>query len=79
MTRNDALQWLATVFDEPPENIKLDTPRDEISGWDSFGVLTLMADIDEKFGVQLTEKDSRGMKVVMDIFTFLERNGASFA
>jgi acyl carrier protein len=76
MTRDEALAWLAQVFEEPAGNVRPDTPRDEIVGWDSLGVLTLMADLDEKFNLQLSENESKDMKSIKDLLAFLEKNGA---
>ena len=76
MTRDEALVWLAGVFEEPPGNVRADTPRDEIGGWDSLGVLTLMADLDEKFNIQLSENESREMTSIQDLLAFLEKRGA---
>ncbi len=75
MTREEALAWVAQVFEEPPANVRPDTPRDEIGGWDSLGVLTLMADLDEKFDIRVSEKDVAAMKRVQDILDLLERGG----
>ena len=43
MNTQDAVSWIAEIFEEPPEGVSADTPREEIPGWDSLGVLTLMA------------------------------------
>lgn len=75
MTRNEALAWVAQVFEEPPDNVRPETPRDEIGGWDSLGVLTLMADLDEKFDIRVNEKDVAAMQRVQDILDLLERGG----
>lgn len=75
MTRDEALAWVAQVFEESPGNVRPDTPRDEIGGWDSLGVLTLMADLDEKFDIRVSEKDVAALKRVQDILDLLERGG----
>jgi acyl carrier protein len=75
MTRDEALAWVAAVFEEPPANVRPDTPRDEIGGWDSLGVLTLMADLDEKFDIRVSEKEMSAMTSVQDILDLLGRNG----
>lgn len=74
MTRDEALAWVASVFEEPVANVRPDTPRDEIAGWDSLGVLTLMADLDEKFDIRVSEKEMTAMTSVQDILDLLERN-----
>ena len=76
MTRDEALVWVATVFEEPPANVGPETLQDEIAGWDSLGLLTLMADLAEKFQIQLSENDIRGLASVKDILALLEQHGA---
>lgn len=75
MTRDEALVWLAGIFDEPAEKVRPETPRDEIFGWDSMGMLTLMADIDEKFNIRLGAKDLKDMTKVQDVLNMLEQHG----
>jgi len=75
MTRDETLAWLAGVFEEPIENVRPDTPRDAIAGWDSLGVLTLMADLDEKFDVRVGEKEMSAMTCVQDVIDLLQRHG----
>ena len=75
MTRDETLTWLAGVFEEPVENVRPDTPRDAIAGWDSLGVLTLMADLDEKFDIRVSEKEMSAMTTVQDVIDLLNRHG----
>ena len=76
MTQNEALAWLAGIFEESPDSISPETSRDEIAAWDSLGVLTLMAELDEKFDIQLDADEMDGMKKVQDVLALLERRGA---
>ena len=76
MTQNEALAWLAGIFEESPDALRPDTPRDEIAAWDSLGVLTLMAELDEKFNIQLEADEMENMKKVQDLLAVLERHGA---
>jgi acyl carrier protein len=75
MKEKEALTWIAEVFEEPLERIKADTLRKEIVGWDSLGTLVLIAALDERADIHLTEKDIDGMKSVGDILEILRRNG----
>jgi acyl carrier protein len=75
MNTQEALTWIAETFEEPSERVAADTPRDQILGWDSLGVLTLMASLDEKFDIQLTEKEMESMERVSDILAILKRAG----
>jgi acyl carrier protein len=75
MTNDEALAWIARLFDERVENIRATTARDAIAGWDSLGMLTLMADLDEKFDIQVGEKETSEMVAVQDILDLLARHG----
>ena len=75
MTRIEALKWIANVFDEPADRITPDTPRSDIREWDSIGVLTLMADFDQTFGIILSDEEIQSMKDVNDILEILRTNG----
>lgn len=72
----DALNWIAEVFGEPAGRIAADTPSSGIKGWDSLGTLMLIAELDEKFGIQLDEGEMYALKTVGDILAILERQGA---
>jgi len=75
MKRDEAVAWLADLFEEPPGNVSETTPRDQIYGWDSLGTLTLMAEMDEKFDIQLTEKDVTGFVSIGDVVELLAQRG----
>jgi acyl carrier protein len=74
MTEKEALKWVADLFEEPPEKIFMDTPRDAIPAWDSLGVLTLMAGLDEKFDIVLSDAEIRAMRSAGDILEVLRKN-----
>jgi len=76
MKTQEALAWIAEVFEEPATNIAADTARKKIPGWDSLGTLTLIAALDERFDIHLSENDMQGMQQVGDILEILRRNGA---
>jgi acyl carrier protein len=75
MNQLDALAWIADLFEEPRERISPETKREAIPTWDSLGVLTLMAGLDETFGLLLKEEDMLSMQSVQDILDVLIRNG----
>lgn len=75
MNQQEALKWIANVFEMPIESLKAETKRDEIPAWDSLGVLTLMAGFDEKFGFLLTEEEVSGLTAVEDILKVLNERG----
>jgi acyl carrier protein len=75
ITESEALGLLAETFAEPLENIRPDVARDAIAGWDSMGALMLMAELDERFSLQLSAETSKQMRRVADVLDYLRQNG----
>lgn len=75
MKQEEALKWVAELFEESPDQLRPETPRQDIPTWDSLGVLTLMASMDEKFGILLSDADMKAMQKVDDIFAVLRQHG----
>ena len=75
MTEQEALKWIADLFEEPAENIRPTTERDEIDGWDSLGVLSLMAGLDEEFDILMSEEEMQNLQKVADILEVLKNHG----
>ena len=75
MTEQDALAWIADLFEESPENLSADTPRDDVSAWDSLGVLTLLSALDNDFGLVLSDEDVMAIQSIGDVLDVLRRNG----
>ena len=79
METQDALQWIPEVFEESPGRINAGTLREQIPGWDSLGTLSLIAGLDERFDIQLSEQDIEALKSVADLLDLLRRHGALVA
>lgn len=76
MKTQEALGWIAEVFEEGAGRIGATTLRKEIPGWDSLGTLSLIAALDERFDIHLSEQDIEGMQSVADLLDILRREGA---
>jgi acyl carrier protein len=76
MNTQDALHWISEVFEESPGRISAATARNAIPGWDSLGTLSLIAALDEKFDIHLSEQEIEGMSSVEDILLILRRHSA---
>jgi acyl carrier protein len=74
MNTDEALEWIAELFEEPVENFRPETPRDEIPAWDSLGILTLMARLDEDFEILLEEEEVQELRSIGDILDALRRH-----
>jgi len=66
------LTWCESVFNEPPGTLTLDMTKEQIGGWDSMGLLMLMADLDEIHGIQLTEQQIEELATIADIARLIE-------
>ena len=75
MSQNEALHWVAELFEESADGIQADTSRDAIPNWDSLGVLTLMAGLSERFDITVDADELAEMKHVDDILVVLRRHG----
>lgn len=72
---SEALAMLAECFNLPVEDMRADLQRDAIDDWDSMGALMLMAELDERFGIELTADVSREMTRIGDVLAFLKAHG----
>ena len=71
----EALEMLAECFNEPIESVVPEALRESLPGWDSMGALMLIAELDERFGIELTADVSRAMTRVSDALAFLREQG----
>lgn len=76
VSMSEALAMLAECFNLPVEDMHADLQRDAIDDWDSMGALMLMAELDERFGIELTAEVSREMTCIGDVLAFLKVHGA---
>ncbi|MEQ1517385.1 MAG: acyl carrier protein [Usitatibacteraceae bacterium] len=71
LTIDQALQMLAEAFNEPVDELPPERLRDTIVGWDSMGALMLIAELDDRFGIELPADESRRMRSIGDALEFL--------
>ena len=75
LSEAEALAMLSEAFGEPVADLRSDTERDSLAGWDSMGALMVMAELDEKYGVELTADESSAMTNVGDLLAFMRARG----
>jgi acyl carrier protein len=75
MNQQEALSWIADVFEESAENIRPGTRKDEVPGWDSLGILALIAALDKDFDIVLEPEAIQAMSSVEDILEVLRHQG----
>ena len=76
ITVEEVMSMLAEIFEVPEGSIAPETPRDDITGWDSLGVLSLMAEYDDRFGITMTSEQLEAMDKVGDLIDILTGHGA---
>lgn len=69
--RQQLMQALASVFQEPPEALDESRSRESIAAWDSMGTLMLIAELDERLHLTLEEGELKKLTSIGDIFTLL--------
>jgi acyl carrier protein len=71
MTRDEALAWIADVFNEPVSAVRTDARRIDLLGWDSLGHLVLISALDQQFGIKLSQKELPSLTTVQRILDLL--------
>lgn len=73
ITRNQLLQWLASVFQESADALDESRSRESIKTWDSMGTLMLMAELDERLHLTLDEDELKALASIGDLFALLRK------
>ncbi|MCL4696400.1 MAG: acyl carrier protein [Burkholderiaceae bacterium] len=76
LTLAEALVMLGDCFGESASALSPQRERESIPGWDSMGALMLMAELDERFGIELDAETSRAMTTVAQALAFMRERGA---
>jgi len=72
----EALAMFSECFMEPVDQLSPAVLRESIPGWDSMGALMLIAELDERFQLELSAEESRTLQSIGDALAFLKRHGA---
>lgn len=75
ITPAEALEMIADALNEDADDVKEGGDLEALDGWDSMGVLMLMAELDERFGLTLEEEEIKSLKNVDDILALLTKQG----
>jgi acyl carrier protein len=77
VTINDVQAMLAEVFEEPADTMLPERKLESIDAWDSVGVLTLMAELDEQYNITLATEEIQNLSSIAVILELLKQNGVS--
>ena len=61
------------IFDDDSIELQESTTAEDVDGWDSLVHITLIATVEEEFGIKFKMKDVVSMKNVGDMVTTIER------
>ena len=75
MTEEEALAWIARLFEEEPGQVTAEMHREDIAAWDSLGVLRVVASLDSDFGIPISDDEVQGLTEVADILKILRSRG----
>ncbi|MEX1032935.1 MAG: acyl carrier protein [Cellvibrionaceae bacterium] len=74
MSTSEVVSWLENLFEEASGSLGPTTTRDKIEGWDSIGTLSLIAELDECFGIRPSEDELEALDSVSDVVALMLRN-----
>jgi len=74
ISRSDALAWFADIFETSAEEISPETLKQDIDAWDSMGVLTLMAELDDRFSIILSRDELETINSIGDLLQILNNH-----
>lgn len=74
MNEADFLELAAEIFGISPTDLKLETPQEEISQWDSFAHLNLLMKCSETFGVDLDPDKITELLSLSEIYQYFKRD-----
>jgi acyl carrier protein len=75
MIKQEALKWIANLFEESDSGIQPETKREDIPAWDSLGMLTLMAGLNDTFDIVMSDQELQEFRTVEDLLQVLRKRG----
>lgn len=75
ISTNDLLALLEQQVNAEAGSLKVDMKLADIKGWDSMGVLLLMAELDDRLGITLSSEVLANLKGVDDIVDAVKQAG----
>jgi acyl carrier protein len=74
ISTSEAIAWFAEIFETTESEISSETQQQDIEGWDSMGVLTLMAELDDRFSINLSQDELESINTINDLLDVLRNN-----
>lgn len=71
VTKKQVLEWLSEVFQTAPGELSESSTKASLAAWDSMAMLVLIAELDEKLQVVLSDDELSSVSSVGDILALL--------
>lgn len=68
----DFLKFVAEIMEVSPSDIGLDTQYGAFEKWDSLMMLTLMMEIEERYGVSIPIEGLGRVKTLSDLYEYVK-------
>lgn len=74
ITENDAVKMLAQTLLIDPSTISPDTKKEKIPEWDSMGVITILAMLEDEFHIDMSVEEAVALNGMPDFLALLRKN-----
>ncbi|MEM1433788.1 MAG: acyl carrier protein [Pseudomonadota bacterium] len=74
-TEQEIIEVVAEAFSVDASDLTPESSRDDVEDWDSMGMLMLMAEFDERYGLVVEEETLAELHTVADIIKLVQTKG----
>ncbi|WP_421940333.1 acyl carrier protein [Pedobacter sp.] len=71
INQSEVLQIIATALECEPASLNLDSALGQHYNWDSFGHLSIMVALENKYNIEISEENIVKLQSVNDILNFI--------
>ncbi|MCZ4244151.1 acyl carrier protein [Pedobacter punctiformis] len=71
ISQSEVLQTIAMALECEPESLNLNSALGQHYNWDSFGHLSIMVALEQKYNIEISEENIIRLQSVNDIINFL--------
>lgn len=72
MSEKERIELLEEIMDVDPGTLETDSVLADFEEWDSLTALTLISEMDVRFGKKLSGEEVKGFKTVADVIAVME-------
>ena len=72
MSEKERIELLEEIMDVDPDTLEKDSVLADFEEWDSLTALTLISEMDARFGKKVSGEEVKGFKTVADVIAIME-------